>query len=241
VLGASGVSQSELAAVTRVTGDADAALSALHARLVLSERIELDPAELDAAEAAVVSSNFKGNSNAYRAALARAGISVALARSIIASEARQAKIELRFRVAAPRPAEILDFWSTYTDAQARFVEARPAPWWLGGKTRGVALETTAPASVFRLGGKKFTRLMTADGTLRVKPLSPPLPLGAFPTALAGPAISAALQASARTTAFQTWLLARQVGALQRTVCVRDELPSPEPVDLTAYLPFLALA
>jgi hypothetical protein len=241
VLGASGVSQSELAAVTRVTGDADAALSALHARLVLSEQTYLDPAELDAAEAAVVSSNFKGNPNAYRAALARAGISVALARSIIASEARQAKVELRFRVAAPRPAEILDFWSTYTDAQARFVEARPAPWWLGGKTRGVALETTAPASVFRLGDKRLTRLTTADGPLRVKPLSPPLPLGAFPTALAGPAISAALRASARTTAFQTWLLARQVGALQRTVCVRDELPSPQPVDLTAYLPFLALA
>jgi hypothetical protein len=240
VLGANGVSQSQLAAIARVTGDPDVALSALHARLVLSEQTDLDSAELDAAESALVSSSFGSNWGAYRAALARAGVSSSLARSIISMEARRAKVERRFRVGAPSAAEVLDYWSTYADLEARFVEARPAPWWLGGRRRGVALDVTAPATIFRLGGEKFVRLSTPSGPLRVRAGGPVLPLGAFPVALAGPSMAAALEASARTAAFEKWLLARQVAALRRTVCVRDELPSPEPVDLTAFLPFLAL-
>jgi hypothetical protein len=240
VLGANGVSQGQLAAIARLTGDTEAALSALHARLVLSEQTALDPTELDAAESAVVSSSFGGSWAAYRSALARAGVSSSLARFIISTEARQGKVEQRFHVAVPSPSEVLDFWTTYTEVQARFVETRPAPWWLGGKRRGVALEATAPATIFRLGGEKFVRLSTPSGPLRVKPLGPVLPLGAFPAVLARPSISAALEAADRTAAFEKWLLARQVSALRRTVCLRDELPSPEPVDLAAFLPFLAL-
>ena len=68
-----------------------------------------------------------------------------------------------------------------------------------------------------------------------------MPLGAYPLSLATPAISAALVESKQLTAFENWLLARQTAALRSTVCIRDELPSPEPVDLTGFVPFLALA
>jgi hypothetical protein len=65
-------------------------------------------------------------------------------------------------------------------------------------------------------------------------------LAAFSLAQARPAIGAALRQSSRTNAYQTWTAARQRSALKQTVCRRDSLPSAGAVDLTSYLPFLAV-
>ena len=240
VLGENAVSRAQLAAIARLTGDEEAALSALHARLVLAQETDLAPAELETAEAALVSSSFRGSWARYRATLAAAGASRSLARSIIATEARELKVRRRLRVARPTGGQVLDWYTTYATLPARAVQARPAPWWLGGRRSGIALSTIAPTAVFKGDEKKPFVVATADGQVRVRADGPTLPLGAFPPSLATRAIAAALQESARMVAFEKWLLARQTAALRRTVCVRDGLPAPEPVDLTAFLPFLAV-
>ncbi|MDQ3992790.1 MAG: hypothetical protein M3229_03935, partial [Actinomycetota bacterium] len=178
---------------------------------------------------------------AYRGALGRAGASRALARSVLADQLREVEFRRRLRVPAATRSAILDFYEIYSELPAREVVARKGAWWLGGRRAGLALQSIAPASVLRLAVRPtFSRVFTADGPVSVRALGPTLPLGAFPLALARPAIGASLAETARAAKFQSWLLRRETSALGRTVCVRDELPLPEPIDLTAFLPFLAV-
>jgi hypothetical protein len=241
-LGASVVTRGQLAQVTRLTGDADAALSALQERLVLAQATRLSTSELDAAEAEVVARWFRGSRKRYNGALASAGISRTLAREIVGTQARELKIRRSLKAAAPSPAQILDWYTSYAAMPARAVQATPGPWWLGGRTSGIALEATAPASVLtaRPAAKPLV-VRTAAGDVRVRVGDPALPLAAFPLSLATPAVAAALKESTRLAAFEKWLLNQQTSALRRTVCVRDEVPLPEQVDLTAFAPFLAVA
>jgi hypothetical protein len=239
-LGTSVVTRAALAQVTKITGDQDAALSALQERLVLAQATNLTGSELDGAEAQVVARWFGGRVSRYTAALARAGIPRSVARAIIDTQARELKIRRSLRVGAPTPAEILDWYTSYAAEPARVVDATPAPWWLGGRTHGVALSATAPASVLSAPAAKPLLIPTTTGFTRVTVGEAAMPLGAYPLGLATPSIGAALVASKQLTAFEKWLLSRQTAALQRTVCARDELPSPEPVDLTGFVPWLAL-
>jgi hypothetical protein len=240
-LGANAVTRAQLAEITRLTGDPDAALSALQERLVLAQATDLSTTELDAAEAQVIGRWFRGSRTRYNAALATAHISRALAREIVGTQARELKIRARIRVGAPSGSQVLDWYVSYAAMPARAVAAKPGPWWLGGRTTGVALQATAPPSVLTAApATKPLLVPTATGNVSVRVGDPAMPLAAFPLSLATPAIAAALQESARLTAFEKWLLGQQTAALRRTVCVRDELPSPEPVDLTGFAPFLAL-
>ena len=50
----------------------------------------------------------------------------------------------------------------------------------------------------------------------------------------------ALQRSARSEAYDRWLLRQQQSALDIAICRRDELPMVGTVDLTNQLPFLEL-
>ena len=241
VLGRRAVTRAQLAAVARVTGDPEAALSVLYARLVVTASVSVPAARVRAAEAALVARNFRGSWPAYRAALARARATRSLARGVLADQLREAVVRQALRVPKPPAAAIVDYYETHSELAARHVAARAGAWWLGGRRVGVALGSIAPAGVFRLRVRlAFSRVFTAEGPLAVRALGPALPLGAFPLALARPAIAAALADTARAQQFQAWLLRREAEALRRTVCVRDELPVPEPVDLTAFLPFLAL-
>jgi hypothetical protein len=240
VLGRHVVTRSQLGAIARLTGDPESALSALHARLVLAQATDLSADELRAAEAAVVAQSFRGSWSAYRAALARAGMSPALARAILSHEAREAKVRDRLRAPAPTATQVADYQLTFASLAARPVEVGRPVSWLGGRRAGLALDGLAPRAVFSLPAGKRARLQTPAGRLRVRATGPAMPLGAYPAALARPAITAALIESARLAKFQTWLLGRQTAALRSTVCLRDELPLVEPVDLTEFLPFLAL-
>jgi hypothetical protein len=87
---------------------------------------------------------------------------------------------------------------------------------------------------------RWSRVVNAFGTWTVNPLGPVVPLAGFSLAQARPSIGAALRQSSRTSAYQSWTAARQRSALKQTACRRDSLPSPGAVDLTSYLPFLAL-
>jgi hypothetical protein len=55
------------------------------------------------------------------------------------------------------------------------------------------------------------------------------------------AIRAALVAQAREERYPSWLASAQKAAFPEAICWRDQMPEPGEVDLTNYLPFLALS
>jgi hypothetical protein len=232
---------SELSNVTGVTRDREIAYTSLFARLVLKGLVKIKPVQLRAAERAIIASRFGGSGAAYRRALARAGASPGLARGVIADELRQARIERNFRVSSPSGAEIANYHSTYSETSARLVEATPAPFWLGRRRRGVAIEGMAPAAVFRIARGRIVRLQTREGAIRVRALSPTAPLGAFSLSAAGSSIRAALVRNAQEQVFDNWLMRRESSALAYTTCRRDWLPAAGTLELTTELPFLELA
>ena len=65
-------------------------------------------------------------------------------------------------------------------------------------------------------------------------------LGAVPLSLARPAVRAALTAQGRLQAVETWSVGAQSRAMSRILCIGDVLPASATVDLTSFLPFLAL-
>ena len=120
--------------------------------------------ELRAAERAIVRYRFGGSGAAYRSALARAGASRSIALGVIADELRQAWIQRRFQVRAPpQEARSRSYRESYSDTPARLVETDRAQWWLGRRTRGVAIEGLAPDAVFGIPARRFVTLKTRDG------------------------------------------------------------------------------
>jgi hypothetical protein len=234
------VTAGEIGALTRLTGDRQAALTALSERAAAALKVPVTSREILAAERAIVRHRFRGSRAAYRAALARSGANISLARGVIADELREAQIEPRLPARRPTGAEVGDYYETYGGSQARAVEVRPAPSWLGRRTRGIALETVAPAQVFSLPVGKATKIRTRDGVFTVRALGRAQPLATFPFARARAGVYAALMRSARAAAYERWLLRRQSSALDTAICRRDDLPMVGIVDLTNQLPFLEL-
>jgi hypothetical protein len=232
----------EIAALTRVTGDRQAAFTALTERAAGSLRVPVSSADIVGAERSIVATRFRGSGARYRAALARAGANVTVARGVIADELREAALQPHLSARRPTGREVGEYYETFGNAQARAVEVKPAPSWLGGQTRGVALATVAPARVFslRVGGKP-TKIRTHEGVFKVRALGAAQPLATFPFARARAGVYAALMRAARTEAYERWLLRQQQSALDIAICRRDELPMVGTVDLTNQLPFLELA
>jgi hypothetical protein len=229
-----------LASVAHMTGDREIAYTSLFGRLVLKSAVKVKPKDLKAAERAIVRYRFGGSAGAYRGALAREGASVAIARGVIADELRQARIERNFRVKAPAGKAIASYHESYASTPARLVQVKPAPAWLGHRSRGVAIDGLAPAPVFRISGHGWTKVKTRDGVVRVRALTPTAPLGAFSLGDAWSSIRAALVQDAQDSVFDNWLMRRESAALQWTTCRKDWLPAVGPLELTTELPFLAL-
>jgi hypothetical protein len=226
--------------LTVLTGERSFAMSTLLARLVMRERAPVPRAEVLAAERAIVKARFGGSFARYGAALTRARANRPIALGAIEDELMRRQIAHRIRVGPPSAKAIADYYASYSANLARPVEARPAPWWLGERSIGLALSGLAPAKVFELPGGVFAKLGNGGGKQRVRPLGEALPLGAFPLSFARPSVRAALIESARETAFQARLTSYETDALRRTSCARDELPIAASVDLASLLPFLVL-
>lgn len=228
-----------LATLRRVTGDREVAFTTLLARLAESRYEPVSSHAVLIAERTVVAVSFRGSPTAYRAALAAAGATVAVARGVLADELRRLRIEARLRARPPSAREVSAFYISYPDLLTRAVEATPAPWWLGGRSRGLAFAALAPAQVFSMAtGARTLRALDGNYAVRIGEVRP---LGTIPFAEARAPIASALAAFARRTAFESWTLARQDSALRSAVCRRDDLPAPGTIRLTGYLPFLALA
>jgi hypothetical protein len=229
-----------LGRLATLTGDREAAFSALYARLVESGEIRISRRAVLAAERGIIAGRFFGSFAAYRAALARAGATVGVARGVIGDELRRSAIRSRFRVAYPSSEEVQRYYETYGATPARAVAASPAPWWLNGRGRGIALASSAPPAVFKLISGRRAALWTPNGTINVRALGRARPLSSFSIEQARPAIVAAVRDLARRRAYVRWTVLRQTKASRRVVCLRDDLPAVDAVELTDFLPFLAL-
>ncbi len=228
---------SRLAAVTR---NREVAFSILYGRLVETERASVSKERVLEAERAIVAGRFAGDRSAYLAALARVRANVYVARDAIADELVRAQVEARIRVPAPTEGQIAAFYAAYSDVLVREFQVMPAAAWLGGRSRGFALAAASPTALFRLPSGLASPFESGLGSWQVTPLDEPLPLGAVPLDLARPAIRTALVSFARAGAFEEGTRVRQERALNRTVCLRDDLPSVGIVSVPTYLPFLAL-
>ena len=233
---ASGVTQ-----LTRVTGDADVAFSAAYARAVLAGLVEVDRQDVLAAERAIIASRFRGSRAAYRAALRAQRATEGLAREVIADELRQQRMGRRFRVGTPTPEQITSYYESVADTPARLVQVKPRAWWLGERREGLAIASLAPPQLFGMPtSKKWLRIRTADGVFKVRSEDDVYPLGTFPLSVARPTVVAALKEIQRRQVFERWFTRPLRDGLDRLRCRGDALPAVAVVDLTTYLPFLAL-
>jgi hypothetical protein len=233
---ASGITQ-----LARLTGDRDVAFSAAYAREVLAGLVHIEPADVLAAERAIIASRFRGSRAAYRRALARGRATPALAREVIADELRQQRMGRRFRVGAPTAEQITSYNESVADPPARMVQVKPRAWWLGDRREGLAIASLAPPQAFGVPvGKKWVRVRTADGLVKIRSEDNAFPLGTFPLSVARPTIVAALKEIRRRQVFERWFTRPLSDGLDRLRCANDELPAVAVVDLTTYLPFLAL-
>jgi hypothetical protein len=236
-----GVSRADIAGLARVTGNGDVAFSASYAQAVLRGLVHVDAADVRAAERAIVASRFRGSRAAYRRALARSRASQELARQVIADELRQQRMGRRFRVRAPTPEQITSYYESVADTPARMVQVKPRAWWLGDRREGLAIASLAPPQAFGVPvRKKWTKVRTADGVLRIRSQDGAFPLGTYPLSVARPTVVAALKEIQRRQIFERWFTRPLADGLDRLRCANDELPAVAVVDLTTYLPFLAL-
>jgi hypothetical protein len=220
-----------------LTGDRNAALSALFERLVEASERSVSRHAVLAAEREVIRDSFHGRRSAYLAALRQAHATEGIALSVLGDELRRARLEQPRYAPKPTEGEVAAFYSSYPDLLVRRVHVSPAPPWLAGRT-GFALSESAPQRLFSLPTGRTSRLTTLLGTFAVRPLGPSQPLGSLPLSTVQSGIVAALRGFERAQSFERWTIAQQNQALNRTICLRDQLPQPAAIDLTEYLPFL---
>jgi hypothetical protein len=127
VLGEATITSNEIAALARVTGDADAAVTTLYARLVQRRAADVGSGEIRAAERAIVLQRFGGSRPAYLAALARARATPAVALGAIADGLRRQVIQARLSRPAPTAAAIAEFAATYANVALRDIPGASPP------------------------------------------------------------------------------------------------------------------
>lgn len=239
-LGHAAVRWSQINPILKLTGDPELAFSDAFARVVAQGAAQVGYDDILAAERSIISARFGGSRSAYLAAIAAGRANLSVARGIIGDELRRARIESRFTVRAPSAREIADFHDTYGDLQARLVQAKAGAPWLGGRRSGYAVESAAPPRLMTLTSGRWSAVWSPLGTVQVRPLGPPLPLGTLSIGNAREAIRAALMAQEREDRYPSWLASAQQAAFPEAICWRDQFPATGEVDLTNYLPFLAL-
>ena len=240
VYGHAPITASSIAAVARVTGDAELALTALVVRAVARERAEISTSEVLAAERRIVAARFAGSLRAYRRALVEAGASRPVARGIIGDEVRRLALERRLAVARPTSADVARFRATHASVLARRVAVSPSPSWLP-EGSGLVLATSAPPSVFEPAPGRTLTVRTAEGVFSVRTLDVPEALAAVPGELARPAIVRELRRERRAAAWAEWTLRAQKAAGTRLACERDRLPELGVVALSSFVPFLSVS
>jgi hypothetical protein len=239
-LGGTAVSWSAINPILKLTGDSEVAFSSAFARAVEQRAAHVSSTDILAAERSLVAARFGGSRSAYNAAIAQAHTSLSVARSVIGDELRRARIQAKFSVGGPSAAEIADYRTNYGDVQARLVQTKSQATWLGGRRTGYALASTAPPQLMSLASGRWASVWSPLGRVKVRPLGPPKSLASLPLGSVRSSIRSALIDQARQEHFPVWLAAAQKAAFPQAICWRDQFPEIGEVDLTNYLPFLAL-
>lgn len=239
VYGDTPLTASGVAALAKLTGDRELALTALVVRAVEREQTPVGSEEVLGIERRIVASRFSGSGAAYRSAVAEAGASRAVARGVLADELRRFEILSRLPATRPTTADIARFRTTYAPVLARRVTVSPAPSWLPEGT-GLALATSAPEGVFRAATGRLVKLRTAEGVFAVRAVEDTTALGAVSVEIARPAVARELRSERRADAYAAWTIRRQKAAESRLVCERDRLPELGVVTLSSFAPFLSL-
>jgi hypothetical protein len=236
VLGDTPLLARDVAALARLTGDADLALSAEFQHAVLVETRPVDSREIVQAERDAILDHFGGSRAAYLAALTRANATPTLARRILGDELRRHAVETTLRAPAPTSRQLQAWYATYGATPARAVRAKKPVAWLGNAKTGVAIRGVAPGRLLALpAGAK----VSIDG-VEVTALGETAPLESFPYQQAAPAIRKAFVNQLKHGAFATWIRRRQNQSLGSLTCQHDTQPQPATVDLTDWLPYLSL-
>ena len=241
VAGTRALKNTQVAALARVTRNADAALSMLYARAIESGQAKVSSAQVSTVERAIIATRFAGKRASYRKALAAAGASQAVASAIIADELRERMIAATLPVRKTSASAIKQYYDNQGDQLVRLVQASPAPSWLGGRKKGYALASRAPRALFGLKYGSERSLRTVFGSFQVTPIGPVTTLESLPLGAVRSAIRAALIESAREDAFAAWTVREQVKGLNRTRCVRDQMPLASALEPSDELPFLSLS
>ena len=231
------------AAVDRLavlTGDRRVALTALLERLVVRAQATVERKDVLLAERAVVEYAFAGSRDAFLSELAEHGVTLDLARGVLADELRRRNIAANLPVEPPQSDEIRAYYRAQAGRLSRAVEVTPAPSWLGGAERGTALAALAPGRIFRLPAGRTETLRTREGSLTVRAFGRTVPLRRRRLAAVQQEIAAALVETRRRAALESWREEAQTTALESAICLRDELPSTGTADLAGHLPFLRL-
>ena len=239
-IGKGAVRWSSINPLLKLTGDPELAFSNAFARVVEQKAAPVSSSDILAAERSIIAARFGGSRSGYLNAIAQAHTSLSVARGVIGDELRHARIETRFRVSAPSAQEIVDYHDTYGDLDARLVQTKSRVQWLGGKTSGYALASTAPPQLMNVATGRWSTVWSPLGAVQVRPLASPQPLSGLSLGSVRTAIRSALMAQAREDRFSAWLMSAQRPALSEAICWRDQMPELSEVDLTNYLPFLAL-
>jgi hypothetical protein len=92
-----------------------------------------------------------------------------------------------------------------------------------------------------LASGRWASVWSPLGRVRVRPLGPPRTLASVPLGSVRGAIRSAVIGQEREDHFAAWLTAAQRAAFPEATCWRDQFPELGEVDLTNYLPFLALS
>lgn len=234
------VGTAALKRLTTVTGDRNAALSILFARLVEERHAGASSSAIRAVERAVIDASFGGSRAAYVAALGQAHLGVTAARAALADEIRRAELEQGQGVVPPKPADIASFYAAYPQLLVRRVRVAPAAPWLGGTRVGYAVSGTAPAAVFSAPSGRTSNVETLLGRYAVRPAGKSVTLGSLPLGTVRAAIASSLASYARARAFERWTIDEQRQLLDTAICRADDLPEPAATSVAQYVPFLAV-
>jgi hypothetical protein len=230
------IDRNAVARFTALTGNAGYAASVLLEQLVLRSQQAVDPRDVLSAERAVIAAGFGGDRTRYWAALRAAKLTIADARTIIASRLERDEVEARLEPPAPTARQVSDFLATYRDQPVRLVATSEKAPWLGNAVRGWAIATLAPSEVFTLSAAG--PIDTPDGPFDVTPLGDVLPLGLLPEAKAADAARTALGRLARDAGYRSWLRRQETQLLATGSCLDDRVPTPVATDLSPFVPFL---
>jgi hypothetical protein len=121
------------------------------------------------------------------------------------------------------------------------VDVSPSAPWLGGQSKGIALASYAPKTLFQLPRGRTAVVPTLLASYKVKPLSPVKLLARFALADAQPAIEASIAQARQKRAFVKWSAKAQKRAVYNGTCRLDRFPKVAQVDLSKLFRFFAAA